>query len=368
MRGKPRVAPAPKLLRVEERWKRALAGRVPQKTVSVVLQQMAVMLDSGVAMAEVFEALAHQHEHPVLEDVLNDLIRKVSLGGWKLAAAMAQHPEVFPPYVIMLVRAGEQGGDLSGRLRRAGEVMERNCDLVSQVKSALTGPAITLSFSGLVLFLVVKFIMPKFLDLYTEMKMELPTISRWVIGFVNLVNHPAFLLLVVLLCLLAARFRKQVAEKLFVMALHTPRLREWVGVFLCAQLCEILSSLIKEGVPILQALRMIADSHPREYHRRHLHMACDHLRNEGHLSESFAKIPYFPVMFVSVCVVSEEAGSLDDMLASLNRLLEQQVEMVIDTVLNLLEPLIISLLGLFMAVLFVGMFLPVYGLLAKLGP
>lgn len=353
--------------RFEEWLELLLAGQLQAKTVAICLQQMGMMLDSGVSIAETFMALERQNEHPKLRRVLEDINEKVTRTGWKLSGALAEHPDVFPVYAVMLARAGETGGNLAGRLTRAGELMERDANLAKQIKTALTGPMMTMLFGGGVAFGVVKFVMPKFLGLYANMGVELPLLSKLVIGFVNFVNHPAFLVALVGGGFVLYKARHRLAEWLFNKALTMPKVSGWLGIMLCAQLCDILASLVKEGVPILQALQMIANTTQRRVHRENLDRVCNELRTEGSLSEAFLQIPYFPVMFHSVCTVAEETGGLDDMLRSVNRLLEQEVDVVVSSVVNLVEPVTVSVLGAFMAVMFVGMFLPIYGLLTNLG-
>lgn len=325
------------------------------------------MLENGVSPGESLSILARQQEHPRLAEALDEVEDKVALHGWSLSQSLGTCPDVFPSSCTMLVRAGETGGDLAGRLRKAGQLLERTAHLRNQVSQALTGPAITLTVGALVLLGVVKFVMPRFLGLYSQMDMTLPPLTVFVIGLVRFCNHP--LTWLVLGSTLVALYvhRRRLLDNAFTHLVNTPVLRYWAGTVLCAQFCEVLGSLHREGVPLHTAVGMMVKSTPFTAHRAALSKVDQHLRTDGNLSQALRLVPYFPPLVLSMCEVGEETGALDTLLASLSRLLEQQVDTVIGQVVDLVEPVVVCLLGVVISVLFVGMFLPVYGILAKLG-
>lgn len=359
--------PAPPRLKLDSsRVQEILAGPVPARTVAVLLQQLALLLENGISAGAALEVISSQQTHPRLINVMEAVTDRICSRGWSLSSAMASYPDIFPASTIMLTRAGETAGDLAARLRKAGQLLERSANLQAQVRQALTSPMITVGAGMLILFSVVKFVMPKFLGLYQQMNLELPALSKLVIGFVHLVNHPIFLLLLALAVGLIWWFRVELGERLFELAVGLPVVGNWIGVVLCSQFCDILASLHREGVPLGQAITMLARTAPRRLHRRYLELVRDRLNSEGSISDSIALVPYFPRMMTSICTVGEESGSLDELLGSLSRLLEQQVQVVILQVVTMIEPLVISAIGVVTAVLFVGMFLPVYGVLARL--
>ena len=350
-----------------ERFQRLIAGRPDPKKVGVFLQQFATMLDNGVDMPQIFESVGQQQEHPRLIEVIGEIRDKILFRGGSLSRAMSDYPDIFPTFAVILARAGETGGDLAGRLRRASELMERNSNLAMQVRSALMSPLFTIGFSSLVILGVVKTIMPKFIDLYAQMELELPMISQVVIAIVGVVNHWSFWVLLIGTIAIFTRFKAPLSQKLFDVAVRIPRVKGWVGTVLCAELCDILVSLMREGVPIHTAIGIMATSAKFKTHREYLGLVSMKLRAEGSFEEAMREVPYFPHLFHSMCSIGVEMGSLDSMLEYVARLLEQQTEAVIDAMVNLLEPITICVTGLVMSFLFLGLFLPVYGILAKLG-
>lgn len=338
-----------------------------RKTISVALQLMAIMLESGVGMTEVFNAVRMQMDDVVFEKTLEDIEYKVTRQGWKLSQACAQYPQIFPPYCILFIQAGEATGDLASRLRRAGELMERNDALMRQVKSAMTAPLLTVTVAAIILYACVKFVMPRFIEMYAGMNVQLPQITQIVIQIVSICNHPLFFISLITGAVILKSYWTEIQERLFARALQIPLFERWIGIVLGAQFCDILGSLVKEGVSLVKAVQMIAQTAPFRTHRNYLKKFHAALLEEGDFAESMANVTYFPSMLTTVAAVGQEIGNLDTLLGSLNRILEQEVDMTIRSIVTLLEPIMICGLGVITAFFFVGLFLPVYGMLSDIG-
>lgn len=318
-------------------------------------------------MAEAFSALRSQMDDPVLDKILEDIEYKVTRVGWKFSQTLTQYPETFPAYCVLFVQAGEASGDLAARLKRAGQLMERNDNLVKQVRSALTAPSLTLAVACTILYLCVKFVMPRFIDMYSGMNVELPQITKVVIFVVNVGNHWAFLLTLVAVIFTVRRNWNEIQERSFEKLLRVQPFRRWIGNVLGAQFCDVLGSLIREGVSLVKAIQMMAATAPFRMHRETLKKVHSALIEEGDFAESIVIVDYFPPMVTTVATVGQEIGSLESLLSSLNKILEQEVDLTIAAIVTLLEPLMICALGMVTAFFFVGMFLPVYGMLQNLG-
>ena len=338
-----------------------------RKTVSVALQLMAIMLESGVGLTEVFNAVRMQMDDAVFEKTLEDIEYKVTRQGWKLSGAFAQYPQVFPAYCVLFVQAGEATGDLASRLSRAGSLMERNDNLMRQVKGALTAPFLTVVVAATILYACVKFVMPRFIEMYAGMNVELPEITKIVIAIVDICNHPLFLLSLVTSVVIIKSYWVEIQERAFARALQIPLFERWIGIVLGAQFCDILGSLVKEGVSLVKAVQMISATAPFRTHRNYLKKFHSALLEEGAFAESMANVPYFPSMLTTVATVGEEIGNLDTLLGSMGNILEQEVDMTIKSIVTLLEPIMICGLGIITAFFFVGLFLPVYGMLNDIG-
>lgn len=337
-----------------------------QRTLAAFLDQFGLMLQVGLQPGLALDALAQNQTSKKLAAVIEDITEKIH-AGHPLADAMSRHPTVFPGTVLILVRVGEQSGDLAGQLRRAGEMVARTDGFLSKVKGAITGPLVTSTFCGLILFLIVKLVFPKFVAMYDKMDIEFPLISQVVLVAVSVANHPITLGLLGALLFLAVYYRHQVQQLIFELLLWFPPTRPVLGNLLCATTCETLATLHAQGVPLHKALTLMAEGAPYRTHRSRLESCRKALINTGSLHESLAQIEYFPAFFHAMVAIGEETGALNALLASCQKMLEEEIEALVERIASALEPAVTCVMGACMAVLFVGMFLPIYGVLNKLG-
>lgn len=330
------------------------------------LDQLAMMIENGLAPGTAMDSLAEQQDDPRFAKVLNHVSGCIQ-GGFTMTNAFSQYPDLFPSTVIVLIRSGEEGGDIGGRLHRAAGLLSKQLDFQARIKHAVTSPLITAGACGFVLFLVVKLVFPRFVALYEQMDLEFPLISRLVFMGVGFLNHPITLLLMAGALVGAVFYRRELKHRLLNFLLWCPWTRPTIGKILCASVCETLAYLHKDGVPVYRALHMLAQTTPFDEHKAKLEDARKMLTVTGSLHESLENMVYFPPVFHSMLAVSEESGSMDELLAANQRLMEEEIDSLVNNITSMLEPIVISVMGVIMAVLFIGMFLPIYGILSKLG-
>ena len=340
--------------------------KIDPRDLAVFLDQFGLMLQCGLRPGDALDALGANAGSPALEAVIEDLSQHIHTG-YTLSKAMSLHPGVFPSTVIMLVKVGENGGFLDRQLRRAGEMISRTNGFVAKIKSAITGPLITALFCGLILFAIVKLVFPKFLAMYESMGIEFPAISQFVFMIVNFLNHPITLGVVVGGIIGSIIYRRQLQQATFSFLLYFPATRPILGKVLCATTCETLATLHNDGVPLHRVLTLMSENGPFPLHLKKLKESKKILVSTGSLHESLLGVDYFPSFFHAMVAIGEETGALDELLKSSQKLLEQEIEVLVDRVANALEPAVTVLMGVSMAVLFIGMFLPIYGILNKLG-
>ncbi len=341
-------------------------ARANDHDVAVSLQQMAVMLKAGINPGRTFTVLAEQSTNRAIRHAFEDIAAQVLDKGWSFSDALSRHPRVFPAEVLLLARAGEESGDLADRLMRASEMLERKYNLLCKVKQALTSPLITCVACVGVLFGITKFVLPRFLGLYDQMDAKLPAISKVVIGVVNVINSPLFLLLIVGLIALVVAKRAWLQQRAFEMAVNNPVTRYLVGSLLAAQFVDVLETMQRDGIPLQRGLQLMRSTSPFRTYSNQLSVMCERLEQEGSLAEAVQVVPYFPRMISSMLIVGEETGELQDLLSASRRMLEEQNEVVLTQIVTVVEPAVIGMMGVAMGFLCVGMFLPIYGLLEKL--
>lgn len=335
--------------------------------VSVALSQMSFMFQSGVPIGDCLESMARQSADPLVRDAFEGVAQSVLFHGHSLSMSMSRFPRVFNPAVMLLVRAGEESSDMGERLQRASEMLDRKHELRNKVKSSLTSPAITTGACMVILFCITKFVLPKFLELYQHMGIDLPLVSKIVIGLVDVLNSPFFLLSVVVSVFLVMRFWVPISQKLFEWAIGHRLTRRWVGNFLAVQFVDTIATTMRDGVPLQRSLDLIAATATFKVYKEQLREMSSLVQNGEHLSTAVQLVPYFPPVIQSMLLVGEECGQQTELLFSIRKLLEEQNELGLTQMTSLVEPLAIACMGAFMALVCVGMFLPIYGLLTQMG-
>ncbi|MGE0490380.1 MAG: type II secretion system F family protein [Vulcanimicrobiota bacterium] len=342
-------------------------SRVPSRVVATFLQQLGMALKNGVSPGQAIHLLAQESEFPQFQRVVEQILDDITMRGRSLYLAMARHPKVFPATCLMLVRSGEEGGDVAGRLERASDLIMRSSDREKEVRRALSGPMVTASMGIVMLFAVVRFVVPQILQLYNDMDADLPWISRLCIMVVHILNHPLTLVGLGVTAIGVYVFRSTLREMLFETGLLIPGVGELLGSFLGSQFCEVLAYLYRDGIPIGRAIGMLEKTAEFKLHARYLRLCRKRLENSGSLSEAVCEIPYFPRMLHSLAAVAEETGSTDTLFATGARMMEEEVELVLTQLVTIIEPVTVCVLGVATGFFFIGLFLPVYGILSKLG-
>lgn len=353
--------------RVKAAFGNVFQGQADPHAVSVALAQMSFMFQSGVPIGDCLESMARQSVDPLVRQAFEGIAQSVLFHGHSLSLAMSRYPRVFNPAVMLLVRAGEESSDMGERLLRASEMLNRKHELRCKLKSSLMSPAITTSACVIILFCITKFVLPKFLALYEHMGVDLPVVSKLVIALVNVLNSPLFLVTVGLAIFLLLRFWSRISQKLFEWAIEFKLTRRWVGNLLAVQFVDTVATTMRDGVPLQRSLDLIAATASFKIYKAHVKEMAVLVQNGEHLSTAVQLVPYFPPVIQSMLLVGEECGQQTELLFSIRKLLEEQNEVGMTQMTAMIEPLAIALMGAFMALVCVGMFLPIYGLITQMG-
>ena len=341
-------------------------GRPPKSSeVGQFLYQLSIMLNCGITVVHSLDSLREQIDSGYFAQVLTQMGEDTSKG-WTLSASMKTFPRIFSSEIVALVRASESTGNLSQGLQRGAELLERQSKFNKKLGSALASPLMILLFGGLIIWAIVHFVIPKFLEVYNQLNVELPALSKLVIGGVNAVNTPWVPLLFFGFLFVLYRFRSTIKQNLLELGLRLPMLGRWIRVAVAKQTCDILADLTTAGVPIHKSFTIVAECTDFDLHRKQMLAAVDTLRETGSLSETLSSVQTLPSVMARMASAGEESGELENLLRSLSRVLGEQIESSIDQFLALVEPLSMAFLGIGVAVLFIGLFLPIYEVIAQI--
>ena len=347
-----------------------LGGSVNRKRISIFTRQFSVMLDAGLPLVQCLEILGGQEENKTFAAIINDVRSDVESGA-TIADSMRKHPKAFDNLYTNMVAAGEAGGILDIILQRLSTYIEKIVKLNSQVKSALIYPVAVIVIAALVVFIILWKVIPVFAQLFAGLGGEMPLLTRLVIGASNFVARYFIFVLIVLVAGFFAIKRyhqtyrgRRVLDGLM---LKVPVIGMLLRKIAVARFCRTLSTLTASGVPILDGLEITAKTAGNAIIEDAV-MAVRKSVEEGRtVSEPLAETKVFPAMVVQMINVGEQTGALDQMLSKIADFYEEEVDTAVAGLMKLIEPLMISILGVVIGTIVAAMYLPLYSILTKIG-
>jgi type IV pilus assembly protein PilC len=343
-------------------------GGVSTKVITTFTRQLSTLQDAGLPILRSLKILEQQQKPGVLKNTLEGVSADVE-GGSTLSEAMSKHPKAFDRLYVNMVQAGETGGVLDVILQRLAEFMEKAQRLKRRVVGAMIYPSVVICFSGLIVTGIMIFVVPKFKEIFKDFKTSLPlpteilmAISGWIaedFGWAVILGAP-FGIFIFLKLLGKSKGGKALIDKV---KLHLPVMGQIIRKTSIARFTRTLGTLLSAGVPILDALNITRDTVGNVVFERALQNVHDAIR-EG---ESFAG----PLRAAKVCDsivtnmidVGEETGDLDKMLMKIADNYDEEVDVLIGSLVSLLEPVMVVTLGGVVGGIVVALFLPLVKLI-----
>ena len=344
-------------------------GKVPTKELAVFFRQFSVMIDAGLPLVQCLEILAANQENQTFQKGLT-AVRTTVEGGATLSNAMRQHPKIFDDLTTNMIEAGETGGILDTILQRLATYVEKNVKLKSAVKSASIYPASVIGIASIVVGALLKFVVPIFANMFASMEIALPTPTRIVIGFSNLVKDWWWLLLLGIVVVVVAikyirkdpRGRYAIDKFLLATWVLGPVLRK-IAV---ARFTRTLGTLITSGVPILEGLSITARTSGNAVLEEALMKVRKSVEEGRTIVDPLRESGVFPNMVVQMIGVGEATGAMDAMLQKIADFYEDEVDAATKNLLTLMEPLMIGFLGVVVGGIVISLYLPLFSMIAKL--
>lgn len=344
-------------------------GRVRAKQLTAFTRQLSTLQDAGLPILRSLRILEGQAKPGPLKNSLMGVIEDVESGN-TLSEAMAKQPKAFDNLYVNMVKAGEAGGALEIILQRLAEFKEKSQSLKRKVQGAMIYPVAVVTVATLIVGFIMVYIIPKFKEIFMDFDVELPSMTVWLISMSDFVAAywylaPVFPFTIWLLVKII-RKNKTGAFALDWAMLRIPILGKIISKSTTARICRTLGTLIASGVPILEALQISRDTAGNAVFKK----AFDHIYAAIREGESMA-VPLKETRIVDDIVVNmvdvgEETGALDNMLYKVADVYEEEVEVLVDGLINMLEPLMVVALGLIVGFIVIALFLPLVKLLNEL--
>lgn len=339
--------------------------RVPGKYLTVFYNQLADLLRSGVPLIRSLQLLEDQTSHAALRFVIQDVREQVA-EGTRLNDAMRRHPKAFNSLTVSMVRAGEEGGFLEDVLARVAAFNDHQEELKGKVTGALVYPLFLMAAGAAIISVLLIFFVPKFAEIFGDMekKGKLPWATTSLMGFSDWLQNWWYIILPAVAGIVAwvvyyFNDTKEAQEQLDAIKLKTPGLGSIVQNLAVARFCRMLGTLLGNGVPILQSLKIAKDASGNAVLSNAIGNAAENVSGGKSLAVPLRACGQFSRDIVEMIAIGEEANNLENVLISIADSLEKTTGRKIDMVVRLLEPLLLLVMAAIVTFVIAALLLPV---------
>jgi len=347
-----------------------LQPRVTAKDVVVFTRQFSTMIDAGLPLVQGLNMLSEQCQNKTFKRILSTVTKDVE-GGSTLAEALNKHPKVFDSLFVNLVAAGEVGGILDTILQRLAAYIEKAEKLKSQIKGAMTYPAVVVGIAIIVIAVIMIFVIPVFQDMFSSFGKALPAPTQLVVNLSNFTkNNIHWMILgLIVFVFLFRRYRKTDSGKRNIdnILLRLPIIGELIRKVTVARFTRTLGTMLKSGVPILDALDITARTAGNVIVEEVILEARSSIAEGQTIAEPLSESIIFPAMVTQMISVGESTGALDAMLEKIADFYDDEVDATVAAMTSMLEPLLMLFLGGSIGGLVIAMYLPIFQMAAAMG-
>jgi type IV pilus assembly protein PilC len=349
-------------------------GGVNQKQLTLFTRQMSTLQDAGLPLLRSLQILEDQQKPSKLKYVLEDVCESVSSGS-SLSEAFNQHPKVFKRLYVKMVAAGEVGGVLDVVMRRLSEFMEKAQRLKRRIIGAMIYPSVVILIAVAIVTGIMYFVIPKFQEIFADFDIELPPLTKWLIsssqwvagqqdgqkvpGVLWIIMSP-FLIFFFFKLVRMTKFGRAVTD---VIRLRIPVIGGLIRKTAIARFTRTLGTLVAAGVPILEAITITRDTSGNYVFEKALGKVHDSIREGETFAKPLRESKVCDAIVVNMIDVGEETGDLDSMLMKVADNYDEEVDVAVASLLSLLEPFMVVILGGIVGTIVLALFLPLVSMI-----
>lgn len=344
-------------------------NRVKIKDISIFCRQFYTMLNAGVSVNACLNILANQLENKKLKEAVTKVEEQVKKGE-TLSESMREQKGIFPPLLVNMVETGEFSGNLDSVLLRMSTHFEKETKINNKIKAAMMYPAVVSVVAITVLFALLIFVMPTFIDMFKQNGVTLPLITRMVLGLsTGLTKYGIFIAIAIGGIIFGIRYYLKTEGgqlKASKLKLSLPVLKGLNQKIITSRFTRTLSTLLASGVSLIQALEVISSVVGNKVAEEALVRVKENVIKGDGLAKSIEETKLFPAMLTSMIMIGEESGALDDILNKTADFYDEELEAAIQAATGLLEPLLIVIMGICMGVGIISIMMPMFNMYSNM--
>lgn len=345
--------------------KQAPKKKIKLQELTVFTQQMAAMLEAGITLVSALEAIQDQTQNPHFQIIIRNIKNEVSAGR-TLSEACADYPRAFPKMFVSMVQAGEASGGLAEILEKTSLYFEETVKLFRRVKSAMTYPTVVILIAIALVIVMLVGVIPVFAEMFESFDQQLPRPTLILMGISSFMKSNILLLLggalvafFVIRHLISTPKGRIKKDRLLA---RIPVIGELIKKISLSRFCRTYAILIRAGVPILQTLEIVRNAANNTFVEGACVKISKQINQGGQLSDVLVQDKYFPPMIKHMARAGEQTGNVDGMMIKVANFYDSEVETLIAALTSLMEPLLISFLGVVIGGIVIAMFLPIFNL------
>lgn len=339
--------------------------RVTNSDVVMISRQMTTLFEAQVSALRAFRLLAAEARTPKLAEKLSEIANDIQSGS-AISAALARHPDVFSPFYVNMVRAGEESGKLDETFTFLSDYLDRNYEIAQKAKNALIYPAFIMLTFLVVMGIMLTVVIPNLATILTEAGQAIPLYTRIVIGISNFLTHYSLLFGALLLvgAIFLVRFgRTRGGKELFSRArLQIPVVGGIYQELFLSRVADNLSTMLKSGIQMLRSLEITALVVGDATYEKIITAASGDVKAGLPVSEALRKHPEIPGIMIAMLKIGEETGNTGHVLDTMAKFYRREVNHAVDTLVSLIEPFMIVTLAVGVAILLASVLIPIYNI------
>jgi type IV pilus assembly protein PilC len=344
-------------------------GGVSSKALCTFTRQFSTLQDAGLPILRSLRILEQQMKGGVLKNAIGDVVEDVESGS-SLSEAFGKHPRCFDRLYVNMVKAGEAGGALEVILQRLADFKEKAQTLQKRITGAMVYPAVVISVAVAILSFIMLYIIPKFEKIFRDFGMKLPDLTQFLMNTSQWFGKYWYILplfpMGFYLTIKLLRMNKAAGYVLDRMMLYIPIIGTLIEKTTIARTMRTLGTLISSGVPILEALAIVRETCTNQVFERMYQRVYESIREGDTIVQPLRESKMVDDIVTNMIDVGEETGDLDSMLYKIADIYDEEVNIVVESLLSLLEPIMIVVLGGIVGTIVIALFMPMLSLLDKL--